>query len=49
MPTPNSDMSDLTDFMFSYDLNHYHNYDYLPNQELVFQTVEYFELIYAAG
>lgn len=43
MPAPNSDMSDLTDFMFSYDLNYYHNYDYLPNQELVFQTVEYFE------
>lgn len=43
MSTPNSDMNDLSDFMFSYDLNYYHNYDNIQHQELVFQTVEYFE------
>lgn len=43
MPSLNSDMSDLADSMFSYDLNYYHNYDNIPNQDLVFQTIDYFE------
>ncbi|WP_354306144.1 hypothetical protein [Pedobacter sp. UYP1] len=27
---------------YSYDLNYYHNIDHFPNQDLVFDTIEYF-------